>query len=180
MKRPQKVTFVQNLTGSLEKAKSLVLVDPTGLPVKQQEILRRRLSEVGGTVSVTKNTLLLRALRQITNYKSQITEIEPSLTGQTAVIIANEDELAPLQILGKFIKEFDLPKLKVGIVGREVQNTSNLLALARLPGQVALRAQVVASLMGPMYGLVGTLQSKMQELVYILNARANSGGGESN
>lgn len=179
MKRPEKITFVQNLTNDLNGAKSVVLIDPSYLSVKQQVNLRRRLREAGGKIAVVKNTLLERSLVQTPNYKDQVKELKPSLDGQTAIVMAQEDELAPLQVIGKFIREFELPKLKVGIVGNNVYDSSALLALSHLPGREVLAGQAIGALMGPLYGIAGVLQGKMQELVYILSTKANSGGGET-
>ena len=174
MKKSDKPLFVDSLSNLLQGAKSLVLVDPSNIPVKQQVILRSRLKDVGGTVLVAKNTLLERALRKVTVYSEQVTELKQALIGQTAIIIAKDDELAPLQILGKFIKEFELPRLKVGVVGGITHNSQALLALSRLPGREIIAGQALGALVAPLYGIVGVLQGKMQELVYILDTKSKA------
>ncbi len=177
MKRSEKVFLVDDLTARLNDAKSVVLVNLTGLKMSEQAKLRVLLRDAGAKLAVVKNTLLGRAI-QTSNLKPLTSNIQPALTGPTALVIAEEDELAPLQALGKFIREFERPMLKVGVVGGEVYEEGSLLRLSRLPGREILLGQVLGVLSGSLYGLVGTLQGNMGKLVFILKTKAE--GGESN
>ncbi|MFI5241361.1 MAG: 50S ribosomal protein L10, partial [Microgenomates group bacterium] len=78
----------------------------------------------------------------------------------------------PIQVLGKFAKEFELPKFKVGVVEGSFQNSDALTKISKLPSRDALLGQLLGSLMSPMYGLTGTLNSNLQKLVYILDQKA--------
>lgn len=173
MKKAEKIFFVDNLKAELKDAKSVVLVNYAGLAVKPQQELKKRLSDVGGKMLVVKNTLLSRAAESagfnIKNLESDI------LTGQTAIVIATEDPVAPIQVLGKFSKEFvsaagdAVPKFKVGVVEGSFQDSAALGKLAVLPGRDTLLGQFLGTLMGSQYGLVGTLNANLQKLVYILS-----------
>lgn len=170
MKKLQKVELVKNLTEELKEAKSLVLVNYSGLNVKAQQDLKSRLKEVGGRMVVVKNTLLKRAGESAKLDKNLMED--SILTGQTALILASADALAPIQVLGKFANEFDLPKFKVGVIDGSFQDEAALTILSTLPGRDALLGQLLGSLMSGMYGLVGTLSNPMQGLLYTLhNAR---------
>lgn len=173
MKKAEKVLFVDNLIEELKGAKSVILVNYAGLTVSAQQDLKSRLKEVGGRLVVVKNTLLKRA-GEAAKIDSKVLE-DKILSGQTALLIADEDPIAPIQVLGKFAKEHDLPKFKVGIVEGSFQDESGLTKLSTLPGRDALLAQLLGSLMAPQYGLVATLQGNLQKLVYILKKKA---GGE--
>jgi large subunit ribosomal protein L10 len=172
MLKAQKITYVEELTGKLKNAKSLVLVNYTGLNVKAQQELKNRLDEVGGKMIVIKNTLIKRA--------GQSADVDPEmlkdsvLQGQTALVVASEDALAPIQVLGKFTKEFETPKFKVGVVEGMFQDEASLTKLSSLPGKDVLLSQVLGSLMSNLYGLVGTLNSPMRQLVYTLDQKAKS------
>ena len=172
MKKAEKVIFVDNLKVELKDAKSVVLVNYAGLAVKPQQELKRRLAEVGGKMIVVKNTLLSRA-GEAAGFNSKTLNSEV-LSGQTALIIATNDPIAPVQTLGKFAKEFvsaageAVPKFKIGIVDGSFQDTASLTKLAALPGRDALLSQVLGTLMGLEYGLVGTLNGNVQKLVYML------------
>ena len=170
MLKAGKVTLVEKLVKDLERAKSLVLVNYTGLHVEGQQDLKHKLNAVGGRMVVVKNTLLKRAI-EAAKLDSKATTDE-ILSGQTAVVIADEDPLAPVQVLGKFVKENSLPKFKVGIIDGMFQDEASLIKLSTLPGRDVLLSQLLGTLMSPMYGLVGTLNSPMQQLVYTLDQKA--------
>lgn len=176
MKKLQKVELVKNLTEELKEAKSLVLVNYSRLNVKAQQDLKSRLKEVGGRMVVVKNTLLKRAGESAKLDKNLMED--SVLQGQTALILASADPLAPIQVLGKFAKEFvsaagePSPKFKVGVIDGSFQDEAALTTLSTLPGRDALLGQLLGSLMSGMYGLVGTLSNPMQGLLYTLhNAR---------
>lgn len=173
MLKSEKVFFVDNLKAELKDAKSVVLVNYAGLSVKSQQELKARLAEVSGKMIVVKNTLLSRAANEA-GFKKE--EIESSLSGQTALVIATgDDAIAPIQVLGKFAKEFvsaageSVPKFKVGVVEGSFQDSASLSRISNLPGRDVLLGQVLGTLMGLEYGLVGTLNANLQKLVYILD-----------
>ena len=167
MKKLEKKAFADKLGGELKSAKSVILVNYAGLGVKAQQELKVRLSEVGGRMIVVKNTLLKIAGEAAGIDKEILTE--SILVGQTAVILASDDPVAPIQVLGKFAKEFEVPKFKVGVVEGSFQNESSLTKLSSLPGRDALLGQLLGTLMGPMYGITGTLNANLQKLVYVLD-----------
>jgi large subunit ribosomal protein L10 len=167
MKKAEKVFFVENLKAELKDAKSVVLINYSGLAVKPQQELKARLANVSGKMIVVKNTLFSRAADSAGFDKKTLTpEI---LSGQTALIVATEDPIAPIQVVGKFAKEFSVPKFKIGIVEGSFQDSDTLVKLSSLPGRDALLSQLLGSLMGLEYGLVGTLKGNMEKLVYILS-----------
>lgn len=172
MLKAQKVTLVDNLIAELKDAKSLVLVNYTGLNVKAQQELKKRLKEAGGRMVVVKNTLLKRAIES-TKIDSKLAADE-ILSGQTAIIIANDDPIAPVQVMGKFAKEYELPKFKVGVIDGSFQDSESLGKISLLPSRDALLGQVLGALMTPMYGLTSTLDGNLQKLVFILNSKASS------
>lgn len=170
MKKAEKITLVEGLAEELKGAKSLVLVNYTGLNVKAQQELKKRLNEADSNMVVVKNTLLKRAGESAKLDPGMVKE--EVLQGQTALVIGRGDALAPIQVLGKFAKEFELPKFKVGVVDGSFQDEASLSKLSTLPGRDVILGQLLGSLMSSMYGLVGTLQSPMQKLVYILKTKA--------
>lgn len=170
MKKAEKVLFVDNLTQELKDAKSVILVNYSGLSVKAQQDLKSRLRDVGGRMLVVKNTLLKRAAESAKVDKDVLED--SVLSGQTAVVLAEDDPIAPLQVLGKFAKEFETPKFKVGIVDGLFQDEAALSKLSTLPGRDALLGQLLGVLTSPQFGLIGTLNANLQKLVYILKQKA--------
>lgn len=174
MKKAEKVTFVSDLTRDLQGAKSIVLVNYSGLSVKAQQELKHRLSESGSRMVVVKNTLLKRAGESAKIDNEILTDTV--LSGQTALVISGDDALSPIQVLGKFAKEFEVPKFKVGVVEGAFQDETSLEKLSLLPGRDVLLGQLLGVLMSSPYGLVGTLNGNLQKLVYVLQQKA---GGEN-
>ncbi len=167
MKKLEKKAFAEKLGGELKSAKSVILVNYAGLGVKAQQELKARLLEVGGRMIVVKNTLLKIAGEAAGIDKEVLTD--SILVGQTAVVIANDDPVAPIQVLGKFAKEFEVPKFKVGVIEGSFQDQASLTKLSTLPGRDALLGQLLGTLMGPMYGITATLNANLQKLVYVLD-----------
>lgn len=166
MKKAEKILFVDNLTAELSSKKNFVLVNYTGLSVKAQQELKKRLKEVGAKMLVVKNTLLKRASKAAKIEKEALTD--EVLSGQTALVISEGDPISFIQVLGKFAKEFSVPQMKVGIVDGLFQDNETLIKLSTLPERDALLSQLLGSLMSPSYGLVATLNGNLQKLVYIL------------
>lgn len=172
MKKAEKSIFVDNLTEDLKTAKSIILVNFSGLTVIAQQELKKRLKESGSRLVVVKNSLLKRA--------GEKAKVEPQiltdtvLSGQTALVISDADPISPLQVLGKFSKEHETPKFKVGVVEGSFQDSDQLLKLSSLPGRDALLGQLLGVLMGSEYGLVGTLNANLQKLVYVLDQKAKT------
>ena len=166
MKKAEKVLFTENLTAELSSKKNFVLINYTGLSVKFQQELKKRLKEAGAKMLVVKNTLLKRAAETAKIDKNVLTD--EVLSGQTALVISEDDPISFIQILGKFTKEFSVPQMKVGIIDKLFQDYEALAKLSTLPERDVLLSQLLGSLMSPSYGLVGTLNGNLQKFLYIL------------
>ncbi len=174
MKKSEKSFFVANLTEELKGASSVVLVDYSGLNVKAQQDLKNKLREVGGKMLVVKNTLFKLAGEGAKVPKETLSDT--ALSGPTALVITEKDPIAPLQILGKFALEHDIPQLKVGVIEGSFQNKDTLVALSKLPSKEVLEGLVIGTIGAPLYGIVSTLQGNLQKLVYVLNAKVKGEG----
>ena len=125
---------------------------------------------------VVKNTLIKKAggLAKI-DEKALSDEI---LSGQTALVVSSTDPVAPIAILGKFIKENKVPEFKVGVVDGNFRDAVSLQKLSTLPGKDELLGQVLGTLMSPMSGLVATLNGNTQKLLYILDQKSKQKAGD--
>lgn len=165
MKKAEKTFLVDNLTRELKDSKSTTFINYQGLSTRDLASLRESIKEAGGHMLVVKNTLLKLALEK--------TEIpEEGLQGPTAIVIAENDEIAPLQKMAKTIAEKGLPKLKFGIFYNEILDTDKLTALSKLPSKSVLLGQLLSYLSAPTYGLITTLQGNLQSLVYLLDQKS--------
>jgi large subunit ribosomal protein L10 len=162
-----KVDEVKGLTDMLSSAKSAVFVNYAGLSVKGQQELKNTLKEGKAKMLVAKNTLFKIAAKNANLPADFYTDTV--LSGQTALVTSNEEAVASVQTLGKFIKEKEIGQLKAGVIEGGFYNESGLLKLSTLPSKEVLYAQVVGGVAAPLYALVGTLQSNLQKLVFVLD-----------
>lgn len=166
MLKAEKKSLIDSLSPKLKASSSIVLVNFAGLSVSLQQKLKNELKAIGADITVVKNTLIKLAAKEA-GLSDEILKDE-ILSGQTALVLTDGDSVAPIQVLGKFAKENQVPQFKVGIVEGNFQDKDSLVKISTLPGKEALYGQVVGSLMSPSYGLVGVLQGNLQKLVYIL------------
>ena len=170
MKKTEKSFFVQNLTEELNSANTLVLVDYSGLSVKMQQDLKKRLAEISSKLLVVKNSLFKLAGEKAGLPQETLTDTV--LSGPTALVVTEEDPIAPLQVLAKFAKEFGILNLKAGVIEKDFQDKDSLTTLSKLSSKNVLLEQVVSAIGSPLFGLVGTLQGNTQKLISILDQAA--------
>ena len=119
-----KAPIVDEISGHLNGAQGVVLVDYRGLTVEQDTQLRKQLREAGVVYKVYKNTLVKRAIAG--------TEFEPMtdmLEGPTAIAICATDATAPARILSNFAKTAEALELKCGVVEGSSHLLQTLLVL---------------------------------------------------
>ncbi len=167
MANQKKIEKVKKLNEELNKAKSVVLTDHTGLTHQQMEKLRRQVKKAGGNFQVVKNTLLRKSLKD-TPFVNVINE--EALVQPTSLLTGLTDQLAPLKELVKLVNEFNLPKIKQGALPDKILTSGEVIKLASLPDRKVLLTQVVAALKSPSQKLVFTLNGNLAKLVLILKA----------
>lgn len=164
-KRQKKMTITEGLAEKIARAKSIVLTDYRGLNMVQLAELRNKLRKSDAEFTVTKNTLLKRALKD-QGYPVD----EAMLEGPSATLFAYGDEVAPIKELVNFGKVTKLPAVKAGYLGKDFLNSSRVDALAKLPSRDALLGQTVGVLQAPISAFVNVLQANIRSLVYVLQA----------
>src|SRR3989344_1775827 len=162
--KQKKIDQVKELTTKLEKAKALVITDYTGLTHKQLEELRRTLKKTQAELTISKNTLLKRALLDV---KKSISDTH--LQGATATLFAYADEVAPLKALIKFFKDATHGTVRAGLLGATELSAAEVERLSTLPSREQLLSQLVGQLKAPLYGLHNALSWNIRKLVYSLN-----------
>lgn len=169
MPNQKNIAGVAELEGKLSTAQAIFLADYAGLTVKDQVKLRDLIREAGGSVTVAKNSLLKIAM---TNKGYDATALEAELAGPNLTLFADGDAVAPLKAMVEFAKtnEKELPKIKAGILGKEVLSIAKVMQLAALPGKAELIAKLLGTLSNPARGLVSVLSAPMRNLVYALSA----------
>lgn len=169
--RQQKEETVTKLQEKLNKAKSVVFADYRGLTTKQLSDLRDKLRDLDAEFTITKNSLLERAMP--TTYNPPPTTYQDP----TATLFAYDDEISPIKILVKILKDAAIGKIKMGFLGAESLDETKILQLATLPTKDELRGQTVRILVAPLQGIVSVLQGNLRNLVYALSEIQKQRGG---
>jgi len=165
---------VDELKSIIEDAKSIIMNDFTGLNVKDISELRRVCREKGVIFRVVKNTLAKRSFAEI-----GLDGVAPLLDGPTAIAVSAVDEALPAQLLKKFADDYELPRLKGGVVAGRIMTAEEVVRLAMLPGRDVLLAQVVGTTQAPLRGLLNCLGASLRDLVGVINAIVEKKGAPS-
>ena len=139
-----KQPIIDNISGVIKDAQSVVLVDYRGLTVEQDTNLRRQLREAGVTYKVFKNTMM--------NFAFKGTDCEPLcdlLEGPNAIAVSTEDATAPARVLNKFAKENPELELKAGIVEGAFYDAAGIKAIANVPSREELLSKLLGSIQSP-------------------------------
>ncbi|HSX57778.1 MAG TPA: 50S ribosomal protein L10 [Candidatus Saccharimonadales bacterium] len=162
---------VDSLVEKLNRSKSVVLTDQSGLSVSLASELKKKLRGVDAESLVTKNTLL-----KIASQKSGYEIPTEALEGPTAVVFGYGDEIAPIKELTTFAKTNEKPVLKTGFLGSDLLSAEKITELAKLPSKEILQGKVVGGLASPLYGMVGVLNANLRNLVYAIDQIRLKGG----
>ena len=167
--RAQKEQSVADLKDKFGRAKSVVFADYRGLTMKQLSELRDKLYTEQAEFTVTKNTILERSISNLNDLSI--------LKGPTATLFAYDDEISPIKLLAKALKDAGIGKIKAGFLGADFLDENKVNELSLLPTKDELRAKTVGVLVAPLQGIVGVLQGNLRNLVYALSEIQKTRGG---
>ena len=168
--RPEKANIVSDLSEELKESTFVLVADYQHMKVDDFSELRKRLAGAGAEIHVVKNSFLKRAMAD-----SGFPAGDGKLTGQTAVVTGKKDVAPVAKAFKTFVTEFKKAMLKLGFIDRAVVSTAELEALADLPPENVLRAQLLGLLMSPATKLVRLLNEPGSSLARLLNAKASKG-----
>lgn len=162
MNREEKTKVIESLTEQLNANSKVYLADCSSLSVEKVNIFRKNCFDKNVSVTVVKNSLLVKALEKAND--SRLAELIPACKGATALMFTEVGN-AP----AKLIKEFrgkgnDRPILKGAFVEENVYlGDNNLEALASLKSKNELIADVVALLQSPAKRVISALQNHAEK-----------------
>jgi len=172
--RPEKASIVSDLAEKLNRSPFLLVTDYQHMKVDQFGELRNRLAPAGAEVRVVKNSFLKRAMAD-----SGMPDVGDKLTGQTAIVMGENDVAPVAKILKLFAAEFKIATLKIGVVDKAVLSTSDVEALAELPAREILLAQLLGLLLAPATRLVRVLNEPASAFARLLKVKAEKGAAEA-
>jgi large subunit ribosomal protein L10 len=156
---------VESLTEQLRGSPNLYVTDFTGLNVLRLTEFRRRLRAAGVSYVVVKNTLAQRALAA-----NSVTALDDHLAGPTGLVLAGRDPVAAAKVLAEFVREFERPAIKIGLVDGRPVTSDQVKRLASLPSREVLLSQLAGAMQAPMAQLAGVLSGMLYQMVGALEA----------
>ena len=150
----QKEEEVKKLAEKMKDASLVLLVDYRGINVADVTNLRKSVRNVNAEYSVIKNNITRRALEAC-----GITELDATLEGTTAFIIAQDEYLTALKAIYSFAKNKDFYKIKGGVLEGKVSSVEELTTLAQLPSREELIAKLAGCLLANVSKLAATLDA---------------------
>ncbi|MBQ3471946.1 MAG: 50S ribosomal protein L10 [Clostridia bacterium] len=145
---------VAEVIETLKEAQTGVIVDYRGLTVEEDTDLRTKLRNANVKYFVIKNTLLLRAAKEV-----GLEALEEALHGPTAIAVSSEDAVAPAKVLADYAKENEKLEIKSGFMDGAVMTLDEIKKLAATPNFETLIAKMMGSLNSPISALARTLQA---------------------
>lgn len=164
--KQQKEALIASVTEKMKGSKALVFANFKGVSVKNITAIRRELSKSGSSWQVLKKTLLNIALK---NAGIELNARE--LEGQVGVAFSH-DEVSAAKTIADFKKANKEVTISIegGVLGTKALSADEVKALAKLPSQDELRAQLVGTLHAPITSFVRVLGGNLRGLVQVLKA----------
>lgn len=152
---PDKTIIINGLLECVNASPYLIVIDYTGLTVKQFTELRNRLGAGGARCTVAKNTYMRKVLTEAGR-----PDIGADLVGQMAYIMGDKEVFAAAKVIKNFAKEFKKPEMKVGILGDAVLDAEKLAAIADIPSREAVLSQLLGTILEPASRIARVLKNK--------------------
>jgi large subunit ribosomal protein L10 len=161
-----KAEAIDALKSMINGSSDFVFAEYRGLTVEQITTLRHQLREKGAELHVVKNNFARIAFEEL-GYTS---DVEPVLSGPTAVTFVKADSNEVAKVLLGFAKEAPNLKIKGAVVDKSFMDLAQVEAFSKLPGRGQLIAMLMSAMNGPAQNLVYVLNAIPTKLVRVLKA----------
>jgi len=153
----------------VKRSEAVILVEYTGIKMKDLDKLRAKIRDSGGEFHVLKNTLARRAFAS-----GGIDFPQEYFLKSTAVSLAFSDPAATAKALSEAMKGNEFVKLKGGYMSGQILNAQQVKSLADLPPLPIMRAQLLGLLAAPASKLVRTLAEPARGLAAVIRAHSEN------
>lgn len=134
---------VSEISKGLKENSTIAVVSYQGLTVAELTELRRKLAEKDAALTVYKNTLVKRALKE-----AGLTGIEEYLDGPNAFVFS-KDAVAGPSVIAKFSRFHEKLVIKGGLVEGKGVDADAMKEVARIPGREGLLSMFCQCLNDP-------------------------------
>jgi large subunit ribosomal protein L10 len=166
-KKEQLVAAYKELLG---ESSALIMTSYSGVTVKQLEVVRRKIRELGGEFHIVKNTLFSLVMNE-----AGISLPEDTYIGTTAIGFALEEIPGVAKAIVDLSRDVESVNIKGGLIENVVYDAAQIELLADLPPLPVLRAQLLSVVQAPASRIAMTFAGSVRQLVNVTNAYADSG-----
>ena len=135
-----KSAVVSEISDKVKASESVIVFSYQGLTVAEFTELRRNLKDANGEVKIYKNTLVRRALNDLS-----IGMDDAFLEGPNAIVFG-KTLLEPIKVLSKFAKEHEKATIRVGIISGNVASLETINEYASIPSREGLLTQLAGGM----------------------------------
>lgn len=135
-----KAAVVSEISEKVKASESVIVFSYQGLTVAEFTELRRNLKDANGEVKIYKNTLVKRALNDLS------INVEDSFLEGPNAIVFGESLLEPIKVLSKFAKEHENATIRVGIISGNVASLETINEYASIPSREGLLTQLAGGM----------------------------------
>ena len=135
-----KSAVVSEISDKVKASESVIVFSYQGLTVAEFTELRRNLKDANGEVKIYKNTLVRRALNDLS-----IGMDDSFLEGPNAIVFG-KTLLEPIKVLSKFAKEHEKATIRVGIISGNVASLETINEYASIPSREGLLTQLAGGM----------------------------------
>ena len=135
-----KSAVVSEISDKVKASESVIVFSYQGLTVAEFTELRRNLKDANGEVKIYKNTLVRRALNDLS-----IGMDDAFLEGPNAIVFG-QTLLEPIKVLSKFAKEHEKATIRVGIISGNVASLETINEYASIPSREGLLTQLAGGM----------------------------------
>lgn len=163
----QKAVVVEERHKHFAETEAIVVIQNMGLTAAQDNDLRIKMRGAGVNYKVSKNRLVLRALKG-----TRFEGIGPMLKGPVG-LATSKDPVAAAKIAATFAKDNEKLVIIGGALGDKVLDKSAVEALSKLPSLDELRSKLLALFQTPATRIATIAQAPASQLARVIQAYAN-------
>lgn len=165
-----KTDLIDQYKDMLDKASVFYLLNYKGINAADISEFRKELKNTGSSFKVIQNRLAKIALKN-----SPLEHVADKLTGDSALIVGNDDIVAPAKLLIKKMADNEKLKLIGGVILSNKEkwlNSAEVTELSKLGSKEELLSKLLYCLKYPIENLARTLNELPTQLVRVLDAVA--------
>jgi large subunit ribosomal protein L10 len=173
--KERKQELVAQYNDILTNSDGFVIIETTGLTVKEVQDLRAKIRGANGQYVVAKNTLFRLALQN-----AGWPVPEKYLKGPVSVAFGKGSFPAVSKTVMDYVKDLtEKMKVKGGVMAGSVITDQQVGVVSSLPSLDEMRAQLAGLIVAPATGLVSAIHAATGQIVNVLQAYADKNGNNA-